>query len=544
MLLNPNATYRDNYDRFTWAVPEFYNIARDVCDRHADGANGTALIHEQADGTAARYSYRDIQRMANRMANVFLANGAKRGDVVMILLGQDPIAAAAHVACWKAGLISLPTSVLFGAEALAYRLNDSGAIFALTDRSNLEKLNEARQQAGELRQIFVTDGEGAGGVSLSGVMQMASDRFDTVVTRAEDPAFINYSSGTTGWPKGVLHAHRAMIGHIPGAELLFDFYPDAGDTVWSPADWSWLAGLMDILMPFWFYGATVVASRARKFDPEHAFHLMVRHSVSTTLLTPTTLRMMRQVPLEGIRDRLKLRVIVSGGESVGAELADWTARELKTQLNEVFGQTECNLVLGHNAGLITPRPGSLGMPVPGHQVAIIDDQGIVVPNGDVGHLAVRRPDPVMFLEYWRKPEATREKFIGEWMITGDLGSRDDDGYFWFKGRADDVITSSGYRIGPGEIEDVIARHDSVAMAAVIGVPDEERTERIKAFVVLRPGARESSELAEAIRAFVAERLARHECPREIAFVSSLPMTTNGKIIRRELRERETAARDR
>jgi acetyl-CoA synthetase len=541
MMLYSKASYRENYDRFVWRVPEFYNMAYDVCDRHADGANGTALVHETADGQLRRYSFKDIQQTANRMANLFTACGAVRGDRVMILLGQNPYAGAAHVACWKAGIVSLPTSMLFGADALVYRLNDSGAVLAITDMENAPKLLEAQQQSSALRQIFVIDGELPGTTSLEAALAKASSSFENVVTRADDPAFFNYSSGTTGQPKGVLAAHRSMLGHLPGAEMIFDFYADHRDTIWSAADWAWLAGLMDVLMPFWYAGCTVVASRMKKFDPEAAFHLLARTNASAAFLTPTTLRLMRQVIGKPSVPSPNLRVIMSGGEAVGAELSEWTGRRMKAQINEAFGQTECNLMLGNNAGLIPVRHGSIGLPMPGHVVEIINDAGEVVPRGTTGHIAVRRPNPVMFLRYWNKPEATKEKFIGDWLITGDLGHRDDDGYFWFQGRADDVISASGYRIGPGEIEDAIARHESVALAAVIGVPDKERTERIKAYVVIKAGVQANEALAAEIKAFVTERLARHEVPREIEFVESLPTTPTGKIIRRELRDREIAA---
>ncbi|GGC77545.1 AMP-binding protein [Chelatococcus reniformis] len=540
-LIESASSYDDIYGRFRWFVPEYYNIATDVCDRHAAGADGTALIAD-GPGGVQRFSFGQIQRLANRMAHVFLAAGAQRGDRVMILLGQDPLAAVAHVACWKAGLVSLPTSVLFGVDAVAYRLTDSGAIIALTDLENLPKLADARTQAGLPRTIFLVDGAVPGATSIEAAMARASEHFVTVTTRADEPAFLNYTSGTTGWPKGALHAHRTMLGHMPGAEFGFDFFPQPGDCMWSPADWSWLAGLMDVLMPAWFHGVPVVASRQKKFDPEEAFALMGRHGVRTALLTPTALKLMRQVPNGVARSGTKLRCVLSGGESVGAELLDWASRELRTQVNEAYGQTECNLVLGNCASVMPVKPGSLGRAVPGHVAAIVDDDGTPLPAGAVGNIALRRPDPVMLLEYWRKPDATRDKFAGDWLITGDLGHMDEDGYVWFQGRADDVITSSGYRIGPAEIEDAMTRHPAVVIAAAIGVPDPVRTETIKAFVVLKADTRASPGLADEIRAFVGERLARHECPRDIEFVDELPMTTNGKVIRRALREREAARR--
>ncbi len=290
-------------------------------------------------------------------------------------------------------------------------------------------------------------------------------------------------------------------------------------------------------MPSWYHGVPVLTSRAMRFEPEAACALMARHQVRTALLTPTALRMMRQVK-DPHGMGVRLRVVISGGEAVGKELHEWAGSTLKTTINEAFGQTECNLVLGNCASVMPVKPGSLGRALPGHVCAIVDDQGKELAHGEIGNIAIRAPDPVMMLEYWKNPKATKEKYIGDWLITGDLGMRDEDGYFWFQGRADDIITSSGYRIGPTEIEDALTRHPSVVMAAAVGVPDPVRTESIKAFLVLRKEFVGSPELAEEIRSFVRERLAKHEVPREIDFVDALPMTTTGKVLRRELRDAE------
>ena len=376
--------------------------------------------------------------------------------------------------------------------------------------------------------------------SLPQTIEAARDTFENVDTAADDPAFLNFTSGTTGNPKGALQAHRSMLGHLPGIELGFDFFPQPADCMWSPADWAWLAGLMDVLMPAWFHGVPVLTFRAPRFDPEQAYAMMGRFRVRTALLTPTMLRVMRQIPDPIGRYGLDLRAIISGGESVGKELHEWAAGAIGAPINEMFGQTECNLVLGSNGSIMPVKPGALGRAVPGHIAGIVDDDGQPLPSGTVGNLAFRSPDPVMMLEYWRNPEATRSKFADGWLITGDLAQCDDDGYFWFNGRADDVITSAGYRIGPSEIEDALTRHAAVVMAAAIGVPDPIRTEAIKAFVVLRDGISPTQALVENIRNFVRDHLARHEVPRDIEFVPALPMTTTGKILRRELRDIERA----
>ena len=371
-------------------------------------------------------------------------------------------------------------------------------------------------------------------------IEAARDTFANVDTMADDPAFLNFTSGTTGNPKGALQAHRSMLGHLPGAEFGYDFFPQPGDLMWSPADWAWLAGLMDVLMPAWYHGVPVLTFRAQRFDPEQTFATIGRYQVRTGLFTPTMLRMMRQVSDPVGRYGVKLRAIISGGESVGKELLEWGAEVLKIPVNEAFGQTECNLCLGSNASVMPIKPGSIGRAVPGHVAAVVDDAGQELPCGTTGNLAIRSPDPVMMLEYWKSPEATRDKYANGWLITGDLATCDTDGYFWFQGRADDIITSGGYRIGPAEIEDALSRHPAIVMAAVIGVPDPVRTESIKAFVVLKDGCSEGQQLAAEIRDFVRERLARHEVPRDIEFVAALPMTTTGKILRRELRDAERA----
>ena len=533
-------TYEELYASFRWNIPARYNIAADVCDRHAADADKIALIGEGADGKVWRMTFLEVQRKANQLANLLVSLGLVAGDRVMLLLGQNPWTAIAHVACWKAGFVSVPVSPLFGSDAIAYRLNHVGIRVVITDLENLPKVAEARAMAPETERCYIIDGQAPEAESLIESIKAGRDTFANVDTMADDPAFLNFTSGTTGNPKGALQAHRSMLGHLPGAEFGYDFFPQPGDLMWSPADWAWLAGLMDVLMPAWYHGVPVLTFRAQRFDPEQAFAMIGRYQVRTGLFTPTMLRMMRQVSDPVGRHGVKLRAIISGGESVGKELLEWGSEVLKIPVNEAFGQTECNLCLGSNANVMPVKPGSIGRAVPGHVAAVVDDAGQELPRGATGNLAIRSPDPVMMLEYWKSPEATRDKYANGWLITGDLATRDTDGYFWFQGRADDIITSGGYRIGPAEIEDALSRHPAIVMAAVIGVPDPVRTESIKAFVVLKDGFSEGQQLAAEIRDFVRERLARHEVPRDITFVAALPMTTTGKILRRELRDAERA----
>ena len=384
---------------------------------------------------------------------------------------------------------------------------------------------------------IVVGGRGVDGTrDFETVMAAASARFRTHPTRAEDPAIIIYTSGTTGPPKGALHAHRFLLGHMPGVLLPQEFPPRRGDCFWTPADWAWIGGLYDVLFPAWLLGLPVVAHRARKFDPGRAMDLMARHGVRNVFLPPTALKVMRQSGIHAPAD-LRLRSVGSGGETLGGELLDWGRATLGVTINEFYGQTECNLVVSNSAGMMPVRPGSMGRPVPGHDVAVISDSGEPLPAGSVGEIAVRRPDPVMFLGYWNRPDASREKFVGDWLRTGDRGSADEDGYLWYLARNDDVITSGGYRIGPGEIEDCLLRHPAVAMAAVVGVPDPLRTEIVTAFIVLAPGRTGDAALTAEIQEFVRTRLAAHEYPRRIEYLDALPLTATGKVMRRELRAR-------
>ncbi len=534
-------TYDDVYRLMQWRVPEFYNMGVDVCDKHAEARpDAVGLIAEDEDGAVTRYTFADLKRLSNRLANVLRGSGVEAGERVGILLSQSVEAGVAHVAAWKAGCISIPLFTLFGEDALEFRLADSQARVVVTDTVNLGKVEAIRDRLPNLKWILVVDAgrDGAGILDFWSAVERASDAFVPVNTRAEDPGLIIYTSGTTGNPKGALHAHRALLGHLPAVEFFNEFLPQPGDLMWTPAEWAWIGGLMNVLMSSWHHGVPVLAQRARKFDPEKALALMARHGVRNTFMPPTALRLIREVEAPRERFGVALRTLTCAGEPMGVELLDWCRSALGVTPNEYYGQTECNLVVANCARIMPVKPGSMGRPVPGHTVEVIDDDGRIVPADTVGKIAVRRPDPVMMLEYWRQPEATEAKFIGDWLVMGDLGRKDGDGYLWFVGRDDDVITSAGYRIGPGEIEDCLGKHPAVSLAAVIGVPDEVRTEAVKAFIVLRAGRTADAALEEEIRAFVKTRLSPHEYPRLIEFVDSLPMTATGKIRRGELRQRE------
>ncbi len=539
MPVLPNLdSYDAVYRAFRWQVPARVNIGVDVCDRWAAIDPGQlAILHMRPDGQSEEIGFGRLREISNRLANTLRAHGIKRGDRVAIFMPQAPEVAAAHVAIYKLGAVALPIAMLFGPDALSYRLQNSGAKAVLTDAQGLAKLNDVRGEMPELSCVLSVDGAGEGALSFANELMRASSDFAAVDTAADDPAMMIYTSGTTGNPKGALHGHRVLIGHLPGAELPHFPFPQAHDRYWTPADWAWAGGLLDVLLPSLYHGVPVVARKVEKFDPEEAFALMARAGVRNAFIPPTALRMMRAVPTPQGRHAFKLRSLASGGESLGIEALEWGRSAFGLTINEFYGQTECNLVVGSCAQLGTLKVGAMGKPVPGHTVAVIDRNGNVLKPGEIGQIAVKRPDPVMFLEYWGRPDATRDKFVGDWMTTGDQGVTDEEGYITFVGRDDDVITSSGFRIGPGEIEDCLLRHPAVALAAVVGKPDPVRTEIVKAFIVLKPEAVASNTLAAEIQGFVRTRLAAHEYPREVAFIDQMPMTTTGKVIRRLLREK-------
>jgi acetyl-CoA synthetase len=530
-LLNPSLSHAALTAGFRWTIPGRFNIAGAI-DAWADGSGRPAIIAHGEDGTQTRWSYDTLREVSCRMANVLAASGIARGARVAILLPQRPETAAAHLAAYRVGAIAVPLFTLFGPDAVAFRLADSGAAAVITDRVGAALLRPLRDSLPALRHVFSVDGAGDGAADLTALLARAADRFATADTGADDPALIIYTSGTTGQPKGALHAHRVLLGHLPGVELPHRFFPQAGDLFWTPADWAWIGGLLDVLLPSLYHGVPVLARRFAKFDPDAAFALMQGAGVRNVFMPATALRLLRTARAPA---GLALRSLASGGETLGEGLLDWGRATFGLTINEFYGQTEANLLVANCADLFAPAAASMGRAVPGHGVAVIGQDGAAVAPGTLGDIAVRAPDPVMFLGYWNNPGATAAKFRGSWLVTGDQGRMDEAGNLFFVGREDDVITSAGYRIGPGEVEECLMCHPAVALAAVIGVPDALRTERVKAFVVLRPGHAASDALVASIQDFVRTRLAAHEYPREVAFVDALPMTATGKVMRRALR---------
>lgn len=537
-MLQAQSDYAKTRDAFEWVVPTHYNMGVDACDKWADGSGRLALIYQTAQGAVERYSFDQLKDWSDRFAQALRAQGIQRGDRVGIFLPQAPETAIAHLALYKLGAIAVPLFTLFGTEALQFRLGNSGARALITHNEGMAKLADIRASLPALTSIFNIEATTHSGGQLAfwEAIDAQDGQFTPVDTLAEDPAVIIYTSGTTGKPKGALHAQRVLLGHLPGVEMSHNFFPRDAELMWTPADWAWIGGLLDVLLPSWHHGIPVLACRFQKFDAAQALSLMSRHGVTHTFLPPTALKMLRTVVNPAQYGPLKLVSVASGGESLGLELIEWGRKTLGLTINEFYGQTECNMIVSSCSALFDPLIGAMGKAVPGHDIQIISDHATIQNDGAEGQIAIRRPDPVMFLGYWNNPKATDEKFIGDFLLTGDRGTRDAQGFIRFVGRNDDVITSAGYRVGPGPIEDGLLGHPAVRMAAVIGVPDARRTEIIKAVIVLNDGFEGSPALIAEIQEHVRRKVAAHEYPRLIEFVDTLPMTTTGKVMRKVLRE--------
>jgi acetyl-CoA synthetase len=540
-MLERRDSYASLYRDFRWKIPERFNIGVAVSDRWAATDPGrTALLDYRADGEAQRLSFGELAARSNAFANGLRALRIRRGDRVALLLPQCFETAIAHVAIYKLGAIAVPLALLFGTEALEYRLQTAGVRAVVTNAGGHAKIRKIAHRPANLELIMSIDGADGDAIDFHRLVADHSPHFVAEDTGPDDPAMMIFTSGTTGPPKGALHGHRVLLGHLPGVQTHHEFLPQPGDLLWTPADWAWAGGLLNVLLPGLYFGVPVVVGRFEKFDPEAALGLAEKMRVRNAFIPPTALRMLRTVSDIGRRFRLDLRTVGSGGESLGRETFEWGRAELGITINEFYGQTECNLVLSSCAAIGVSRAGAIGKAVPGHTVAVIGEDGRRMKAGEAGQIAILRPDPVMFLGYWQDEQATAKKFIGDWMTTGDQGIEDEDGYVHFFGRDDDVITSAGFRIGPGEIEDCLSGHPAIALAAAVGKPDALRTEIVKAYVVLKDGTAASEALAEEIKLWVRERLSAHEYPREVEFVDEMPLTTTGKVIRRIFRDRARA----
>ncbi|MEV8220990.1 AMP-binding protein [Dietzia maris] len=569
---------------FHWEIPERFNIGAACTDVHPEGA--PAIVVDRGDDPPEITTFGELGERARRLITFLRERGVGEGDRVAVMCAQSAETAVAHMAAYLMGAIAVPLSVKFGPEAALFRMGDSGSVAAVFDADCYARLADELAELPELRTVLVTgdavpaatspvagamhaagtapavdesaaaaadgavagagaDGSPAADSGTLTVLPLAvAEEADLAVvvadTGPDDPALLIYTSGTTGQPKGALHGHRVVLGHMPGVVRALDGFPAAGesaaDVFWTPADWAWAGGLLDVLLPSLYSGVPVVAS-TRRPSPETVEHILRRHGVTCSFLPPTILKMMRASDVD--YSRTGLRAAFSGGEALGEAVAEWAREALGVQVNEIYGQTECNLIVGTCHAEFSTPPGSMGRPTPGFDLVLLDSRGEhlgePVAAGEVGEICVRLPSPNAFLRYWNAPEKTAEKTADGVLHTGDLAKVDDEGNFWFSGRNDDLISSAGYRVGPGEIEDQILRHSAVEMVAVIGVPDELRGEAIVAYVVLGEGATGSPDLAAEIQAFVKQRLAFYQYPREVVFLDELPTTNTGKIRRAHLR---------
>ena len=564
-------TYAALHQGFRWQVDANFNIAEVCCGRWARQVASVApkriaiRAHQPGAGDTF-YTYSELQQAADALSHVLAGLGVKRGDRVAIVMPQRFETAVAYMAVFQMGAVAMPLSMLFGPEALAYRLQDSAAVVAIGDESSIASLNAIRTDCPALRTVIAAGtATGQGDVDYAAALAAQQTSFTAVKTKADEAAILIYTSGTTGPPKGALLPHRALIGNLPGFVCSQNWFGFDGKTnakseavLWSPADWAWTGGLMDALLPTLYFGRPIVAFNGR-FSPELAFELMAQHGVTHTFLFPTALKaMMKACPEPRQQFRLKLQAIMSAGEAVGDAVFAYCRDQLGVVVNEMFGQTEVNYIVGNCSRYWPAKPGSMGKGYPGHRVAVIDEDGKECTVGVPGDVAVNRfdvhgdPDPIFFLGYWKKDEATRAKFTGDWCRTGDLATRDAEGYLWYEGRADDIFKAAGYRIGPGEIENCLVKHPAVANAAVVPKPDRERGAVVKAYVVLTPdliAARAGMagadghfdlKLIAELQAHVKTLLAPYEYPKEIEFIDALPMTTTGKVQRRVLRLQEEA----
>ena len=518
---------------FRWQLPARFNLAEAVCDRHArQSPDATAMILDRGDGDRQHLSFGELKQRSDRVAAGLARLGVETGDRVATTLGQGFEVLITHLAAFKLGAISVPIAGVYGIEGLTYRLQDCGAKVLVTDAAGVEKLRQGHRPA-TVEHLVVRDQEPPAG-SMSFEELLAADPLVRGAnSRADDPALIFYTSGTSGNAKGVLHAHRVLLGYLPGFQMVFELAPRPGDIFWPPSDWSWIGSLIELVLPALYCGHPVVAAPGR-FSPQRAYQIMADNRVTCPFLAPTALRIMRGSP-PGEDVELVLRAIMTGGEASSPEVLAWAEATLGAPLNDIYGLTEANHAAAGCAALFATPPGAIGRMPPGRRLAILDPQGHPLPPETSGEIALWRDDPIIMLGYWNQPLQAGEVSTDGWIRTGDAGLIDGDGFLHFDGRLDDVIISAGYRIGPEEVERQLLAHDAVLEVGVIGSPDAVVGQAVTAFVVLRPGLDASDELAEELKAFVKRRLGAHAYPRGIAFVDALPKTTSGKIRRAALR---------
>lgn len=532
-------SYEDICQAFRICVPARFNMAEFAIGAHARGprANDCALVCDAATGRPGRYSFAELNDLANRFAVALRGLGVGKGDVVVSYAAQGLDAAITHLAAYKLGAIVAPLSLLYGPDTVRHAVSDAAPPVIVTQRAPWDRVAATIGQLPSLKHVIIADGAKGREIAFDEAVAAPATGFTPVDTASSDPGLLLYTSGSTGLPKGILHAHRFILGYLASVSLFYQLEMNQrGMVLWTPSDWSWIAGIVNVMLTAWHFGQTVVAGQGR-FDPTWAFDFLARNGVTHTFLTPTALKRMAEVPTPRQRwPNLALRAIGTGGEPLPSAVLDWSRTTLGVPINEFYGLTEVNHLIGNSQAVYPVKPGSMGRAYPGHTLAVIDERGEPVPDGTMGEIAARDDDPTLFLGYWKQPERTTAMRTGRWVRTGDFGIRDADGYFWYHGRNDDLIKSAGYRIGPAEVEDCLLKHPAVAEAAVIGLPDPDRGQVVAAFVRLAAGQRGDDALVRVLQEFVKENLAAHKYPRIVRFVTEYPLTSTGKISRSTLRK--------
>lgn len=536
----PHESYDQLYKSFQHSIPKYFNIGEAAVDRPAkERGDNVAIYYEDEQGAHSQHTFSELKKSSNQLANLLKDLGVTKGDIVGVFLPPRPETIVAVTAIYKLGGIALSMSPLFGSEAVKYRLMHSKAKVLIMEAERAD-IREVVNGIETLKHIIIVEGEPSRKKEVSFEdIKKASINFTPVRTTSDEPAHMFYTSGTTGNPKGALHAHRFLLAVIPGFQLYFDIAPQEGDIFWTAGDWGWVGSIGGVVLPALYFGMPVLAYRRRSaFNPHTALALMEKYKVTCALIPPTALRMIRKNVENPLKEyNLRVRAICSVGERVGADLVIWSKEKLGVPINETYGQTESLAIAMISSKIMRVKPGAMGRPCPGRVVEVIDENGNILPPGKVGEIAIKTPDPGIMLEYWGMPEETKKKFRGEWFLTGDYGYKDEEGYIWFKGRADDIIKVAGHRIGPDEVESIINQHPAVLESAVVPKPDPIRGNIIKAFIVLKPGFKPSKELEEEIQRMVKEKFAAYGYPREIEFIDKLPKTETGKIKRYELKQR-------
>ncbi|HEX4109451.1 MAG TPA: AMP-binding protein [Solirubrobacteraceae bacterium] len=519
MAVDTGMTYERALAEHRWVVPERYNIAADVCDKHP--REKLAMIHERYDGVRRELSWGELQDLSSQAAHLLAERGVGKGDRVAVVLPATPETAAVFFGTWKVGALLLSMSVLYGDDGIRHRIGDSEPAVLITDAANAPRFEGVSGP-----ELVVLDASTLAGRPTD---------VPTLDTSCDDPAQLYYTSGTTGMAKGIVHAHRYVLAHNE-FELCHDVQD--GERFHGMGEWAWAAGISPLLGPWRLGAVQCVFQREGGFDPHKQLDFLSRYEVTNVFGTPTAIRSMMGIADAGTRYPQRFRIVCSAGEPLNPEAIRWFRDQYGITVLDYYGMTESYPMVA-NYPFMDVREGSMGKPMPGWDVQVLDEDERPVKQGERGEICLRaRQNPHYPLGYWRLPEATEETFGGEWFHTKDAASVDDDGYVWYEGRADDLIIAAGYRIGPFEVESACLEHDAVAEAAAVASPDERRGHVVKAFIVLAGGRQASDELAREIQAFVRDRLSAYAYPRKIEFVADLPKTLTGKIRRIELRQRE------